>query len=277
MPSAFEADDGFHAPGLGEFLGLPSWFAEDGPLGFLNFLEGSPLDLNRIIVVRILAVIILMVLVYVALRRATQVPGRLQSLIEMGVGFIKVQIADEILGERIGRKYLPLLSTLFFGILFMNLTGLIPGLNIQGTSLMGMPLVMAIGTYIAFIYAGIREVGGFKFFKSQLFPPGVPWYMYILLAPIELLNIFIVRPISLSLRLMLAMSVGHILLVLCFAATHFFFFSPAIEGGLSLIGLGTFAFGIIFTVVELVVAILQAYVFTLLTASYIQTSVAVEH
>src|SRR5690606_37764815 len=160
-----------------------------------------------------------------------------------------------ILGEKIGRKYLPLLSALFFGILFMNVTGLVPFLNIQGTSLYGMPVVMAIGTYIAFVCAGFREVGGLTYFRTQLFPPAVPWYMYILLTPIELLNVFIVRPISLSLRLMLAMSVGHILLVLCFAATHFFLFSPAIEGALSLIGVGTFLFGVIFTLVELVVAI----------------------
>ncbi|MGB3414672.1 MAG: F0F1 ATP synthase subunit A [Microbacteriaceae bacterium] len=278
MPGAFATEgEGFHSPTLGEFLGLGSIFHADGPLGFLSFLVGTPFDMDRIVMVRIFAVTVLIVLFYFGLRRTARIPGKLQSLVELGMGFVKVQIADAILGERIGRKYLPLLSAMFFGITFMNITGVIPFLNIAGTSLYGMPLVMALFTYIGFVWAGIREVGGLKFLKAQLFPSGVPVAMYILLTPIEFINIFIVRPISLSLRLLLNMVVGHILLVLCFAATHFFFFTMYSEGMLVLIGVPTLLFGFIFTVFELGVAVLQAYVFTLLTASYIQTSVTVEH
>lgn len=269
--------DEFHPPSLGEFIGLPSIFTADGPLGFLSFLEGTPFDMNRIILVRILALIVLVVVFYLALRKVSIVPSRMQSLAELGVGFIKTQIADELLGEKIGRRFLPFLVAMFFGILFMNLTGLIPGLNIAGTSLVGMPLTLGMFAYFAFIYAGIKEVGAGKFVMNSLFPPGAPWYMYILLTPIEFINIFIVRPLSLALRLLLNMVVGHMLLVLCFAATHFFVLSSYSEGAMRFLGIPSIIFGIIFTLVELLVAVLQAFVFTLLTASYIQMAVAEEH
>jgi F-type H+-transporting ATPase subunit a len=102
--------------------------------------------------------------------------------------------------------------------------------------------------------------------------------MHILLIPLEFLSTFILRPITLALRLLMNMVAGHMLLVLCFSATNFFFFTVLANGQLiGLLGIGTFAFGIAFTVLELFVAILQAYVFTILTAIYIQMSLADGH
>ena len=138
-----------------------------------------------------------------------------------------------------------------------------------------MPLVLGVVAYVTFIYAGIKDVGAGRFFKNALLPSGVPWPIYIILTPVEFINIFIVRPLSLALRLLLNMMVGHLLLVLCFAATHFFFFS--VGGWTALFGVGTLIGGFIFTLVELLVAVLQAYVFTLLTTVYIQQAVADEH
>jgi len=257
-------DGGFSAPGIGEFLGLPALF-----------FEGTPFEINRIILVRLLAITVMLLLFWLALRKGKLVPGRGQSVAELGLGFVQVQIADQILGENLGRRYLPLLAGLFYGILAMNITGVIPGLNISGTSLIGMPLLLGLVAYAVFIYAGIKEIGAGKFFKNSLFPSGVPWPIYILLAPIEFINIFIVRPISLALRLLLNMMVGHLLLVLCFGATNFLFFSAG--GWVGLFGIGTLAFGFIFTLVELAVFILQAYIFTLLTAVYVQQAVSEEH
>lgn len=257
-------EEGFHAPGITEFLGLPALF-----------FEGTPFEINRIILVRLFAVAVMLLLFYLGLRKMRRVPGHGQSIAEMALDFVRVQIVDQILGEKHGRRFLPLLASMFFGILAMNLTGMIPGLNIAGTSLIAMPLVLGVAAYIAFIYAGIKELGPGKFFKNQLLPSGIPWPVYIILTPVEFINIFIVRPVSLALRLLLNMMVGHLLLVLCFSATHFFFFTAT--GWISAFGIGTLAFGIIFTLVELLVAVLQAYVFTLLTAVYIQQSVSDEH
>ncbi|MGO2749151.1 MAG: F0F1 ATP synthase subunit A [Pseudoclavibacter sp.] len=237
--------------------------------------DGTPFELNRILLVRLLAVVVLMLVFWLALRKPKVVPGKGQSLAEIAIGFVKTQIADGILGEKLGHKYLPLLVTLFFGIFAMNITGIIPGLNIAGTSLIGMPLVLAVVAYVAFIWAGSREVGFGTFVKNALFPSGVPWPMYILLTPIEFINVFIVRPVSLALRLFLNMMVGHLLLVLTFSATNFFVITM---GGLDAgFGVVTLLGGFVMTLVEILAAVLQAFVFTLLTAVFIQQAAAKSH
>ena len=261
----FAGEDGeFKAPGIDEFVGLPALF-----------FEGTPFEINRIIMVRLIALTIMVVLMYLALRKTRLVPTRGQGAAEMALDFVRVQIAEQILGERLGRKFLPLLASLFFAILAMNITGIVPFANIAGTSLVGMPLTMALITYVAFIYAGIREVGGWPFIKNALFPSGVPWPLYILLAPVELINIFIMRPVSLALRLLLNMMVGHLLLVLAFSSTNFFFVSVA--GPAAAFGALTLFGGIVITLFELLIAVLQAYVFTLLTAVYIQQAASDHH
>ena len=159
-------------------------------------------------------------------------------------------------------------------VLVMNITGIIPLFNIAGTSVIGVPLVLALVSYITFIYAGIKKHPG-AFFKNALFPSGVPWFLYFIVTPIEFVSMFILRPVTLTLRLLMNMIVGHLLLVLFFAATHFFFFG--LSGGYIAFGVGTLAFGIVFTFFEILVAVLQAYVFTLLTAVYLQLALADEH
>ncbi|KAB1649888.1 F0F1 ATP synthase subunit A [Pseudoclavibacter endophyticus] len=263
-------DGEFHPPSLDYEFDLPLFLHT-----FFGIPDDQPYDLNRIILVRLIAILAMVVLFWLAFRRPKIVPGKLQSLGELGIGFVKSNIVDDVLGERLGKKYLPLLAAMFFGIFFMNITGIIPGLNIGGTSTIAMPLVLAVVSYIAFIYAGFREAGVGTFFRNALFPPGVPWPMYILLTPIELVNIFIVRPVSLALRLFLNLMVGHLLLVLCFGATHFFVFT--LGGVDSFFAIPTLLGGFIMTLVELLVSVLQAFVFTLLTAVYIQQAAAKTH
>ena len=116
---------------------------------------------------------------------------------------------------------------------------------------------------------------GVKFFSNALFPAGVPKPFYALVTPIELLSTFILRPVTLALRLLMNMIAGHLLLVLCFSATQYFFFEA--DGLFKLFGAGTLVFGFAFTIFEILVAVLQAYVFTLLTTVYIQLALADEH
>jgi F-type H+-transporting ATPase subunit a len=257
------SEEGYHAPSLAEF------FPE------AIFFDGTPFEMNRIVLVKLLATAVLLLLFWLGLRRASLVPGRGQNIAEVALGFVKTQFADEVLGEKIGRRYLPVLAAIFFGVLALNITGIIPLLNISANAIFITPLLFALLAYVTFIYAGFREVGGGKFIKNSLFPSGVPAPIYIILTPIELINIFLVRPISLALRLTLNMIVGHLLLVLCFGATHFFFLQA--DGLDKLFGIPTLIGGIIFTLFELLVAVLQAYVFTLLTAAYIEQSVSEEH
>jgi F-type H+-transporting ATPase subunit a len=255
-------DGGFHGPSIDEFFPGPLLFAD------------TPFEINRIMLVRFVAVAALILVFWLGTRSMRVVPGRFQSLVEMGLDLVRVNIADDLLGRKDGKRFLPLLTTIFFMILFMNLTGVIPFLNIAGTSVIGVPLVLAIVAYVAFIYAGVKKSPK-NFFKNSLFPAGVPWPVYIIVTPIELISTFIIRPITLTLRLMMNMIVGHLLLVLFFAATQFFVVQ--LSGWWTLLGVGSLAFGLVFTLFEVLVAVLQAYVFALLTAVYIQLAVAEEH
>ncbi|MDF2441837.1 MAG: F-type H+-transporting ATPase subunit a [Subtercola sp.] len=223
--------------------------------------------------IRFVAVLAIVLIFWIGTRKMKIVPGRFQSLVEMGLDLVRVSIAEDLLGKKDGRRFLPILTTMFFMVLFMNLTGVIPFLNIAGTSVIGVPLVLEAVSYVMFIYAGVRKHPG-AFFKNSLFPPGVPKVLYIIVAPIELVSTFILRPITLTLRLLMNMIVGHLLLVLFFTATSFFLL---IGNGFALFSIVTLAFGFAFTLFEILVAVLQAYVFTLLTTVYIQLALADEH
>jgi F-type H+-transporting ATPase subunit a len=249
-------DGGFHAPSLDEFFPPIVLFA------------GTPFALNRIMLIRLLVMVLLVLFVAVATRSLKVVPTRGSSIVEFPFNFVRNSIAYETLGERDGRRYLPLLTTIFLVTLGMNLTSVIPFLNIAGTSVIGLPLLMAVISWIAFIYAGLKKHPG-AFIRNSLFPPGVPWPLYIIVTPIEFFSTFILRPVTLTLRLTMNMLVGHLLLVLFFSATWFFFFQQG-PNGFTL-------FGFAFTLFELFVAALQAYIFTLLTAVYLQLSLAEEH
>jgi F-type H+-transporting ATPase subunit a len=238
---------------------------------------GTPFALNRIELIRLLVLVVLLVFLLVGTRRLQLVPRRGQVVVEFLLGFPRNSIIIDTLGEKDGRRFMPILMTVFFVTLGMNLTGIIPGLQIAGTSVIGIPLIEAVILYVVFIYAGLKKNGA-GFLKASLFPPGVPWPLYILLTPVEFVSTFIVRPISLTLRLLMNLVAGHMLLALCWAATQFFLVTLLFNGqALGLLGLGTFAFGVVFFGLELFVALLQAYVITILGAIYIQLSLADEH
>ncbi|MFC6357399.1 F0F1 ATP synthase subunit A [Luethyella okanaganae] len=261
VPSATD-DGGFHGPSLDEFFPPAILFA------------GTPFEINRIMLIRIAVLALILLLFWLGTRKMSIIPGRGQSIVEMLLEFIRKNIAEDTLGKKDGTRFLPILTAMFITIVTMNLTGVIPGVNIAGSAVIGLPLVLALISYVAFIYAGIKKHPG-AFFKNSLFPSGVPWPLYLVVTPIELISTFILRPITLALRLLMNMIAGHMLLVLCFSATQFFLFSM---GGLwGLFSVGTFAFGFAFTLFELLVAVLQAYVFTLLTAVYIQLALVDEH
>lgn len=234
---------------------------------------GTPFEMNRIMIIRVVVVVLIMLVLWIAVSRFKTVPGRFQGAVEYVLG-VPRKMATELLGERDGRRFLPLLTTIFLLVLGSNFTGIIPPANIASTSLIGLPLVLAVVSYVTFIYAGIKR-HGVRFFKNSLFPAGVPKAFYIIVTPIEFISTFIIRPVTLTLRLMMNMLVGHLLLVLFFVATSFFLFE--MDGawkGLSALTLGV---GFAWTAFEVLVAILQAYVFTILTALYIQLALADEH
>ena len=258
--TAATEDSGFHAPTMDEFFPEPYLF------------EGTPFAINRIIMARLIAVAVLAAICLLYAKRAKLVPGRAQAAFEYILDFIRKSIGYEVIGEEKAGRYLPALATLFLGIFFMNITGVIPGLHIASNSLIGMPIIYAVFAYVLFIGAGIRQQGVGGYFKSQLMPAGVPWPVYILMTPIEFLSNFIVRPATLVIRLLANMVAGHLLLVLCFGATHALYFSLGGVGG-ALAGTVTLLGGVAVVIFEILVAALQAYIFALLAAVYISLSI----
>ena len=263
--------DEFEPPTIGEFFPQAVLF------------PGTIFEMNRIMMIRVLIMVVLLVIFSLwtakfqkAYKNQQHVPSRFQLMGEISLNFVRKSIAHEQLGEKDGDRFLPLLATTFFIVLGMNITGIIPTLNIAGTSVIGLPIVLAVAAYVTFIYAGLKKHGA-KFFKLALIPSGVPAVFLPLVLLIELLSTFILRPVTLALRLTMNMIAGHLLLVLCFSATQYFFFSPIVEGFTKAFGAGTFLFGFVFTLFEILVAFLQAYVFTLLTTVYIQLALADDH
>ncbi|WP_136193337.1 MULTISPECIES: F0F1 ATP synthase subunit A [Actinomyces] len=250
---------GFEPPSLDDFY--PEAFA----------LAGTPFELNRVMLVRIIMTLLLVTVFGVGAARARVVPGRMQNVLEMLLEFVRKNIAVEILGEKYGARYAPVITTIFLGVFFLNISGILPGLQIASTGVVGMPLVFALVSYIAFVYAGVRANGVGRFVKGSLIPSGVPGFLYPLIIPVEFLSTFVLRPLTLTVRLMANMISGHLLLSLCFLATNALFVYAAAQ--LKVLGTITFAAGVVFILFEAFVAALQAYIFALLSAVYIESSV----
>ena len=266
LPLAADSGDesgGFHAPTTADFF----------PPAVL--WEGTPFEFNRIMMVRLIAVAILLTIFILGARKARLVPGRFQNVLELGLDFTRRQIAYEILGEKLGKKYVPLITTIFFGVFFLNITGVIPFLNIAGSSVIGVPMVFALWVFVMYVSASVRALGPGGFLKGALFPAGVPKALYILLTPVEFLQVFLLRPATLTIRLLANMIAGHMLLALCFSATSFFFFQAA--AGMKVFGVVTLGAGFAFFLLEMFVAALQAYVFAILTAVYLQMVLERDH
>lgn len=263
LPLAAGDEGGFHAPTIADFFPPPVLF------------DGTWFEFNRIELVRIVAAVAVVWVFVAAARRATLVPGRFQSAVEWVLDFVRTGIAEDVLGKENARRHVPLLTTLFVSILAFNITGVIPGLNIAGTSRIGLPLVLALWVYVMYLAAGVRKHGVGGFLKASLFPAGVPPFLYVLLTPVEFLQVFVLRPATLALRLMANMIAGHLMLVLCFTATEYFLLegAPAMKAFSLLTGVS----GLVMTLFEIFVAALQAYIFTVLTAVYLSLSIADEH
>jgi len=254
---------GFHAPSIGDFDPEPLLFG------------GTLLEFNRITLVRVIAATVLITVCFLIARGARVVPGRPQAVLELFLDFVRVQIVEEVMGKERARRFVPILTTLFLAIVFFNMTGVIPLLNIAGTSLIGLPIVMALWVYVMYLSVGIKKHGLGGYLKNSLFPPGVPKLIYVLLTPVEALQVFVLRPATLALRLAANMMAGHLLLVLCFAATHYFFLEAS--GAMKGIGVVSLAAGIGFTLFEVFVAVLQAYVFVMLSSVYLNMALEEEH
>ena len=233
--------------------------------------HGTPFAINRIILVRIVATVIMLLVLGITAHRAKVVPGRWQGAVEWLLEFVRDNIVYQVMGELRGRRYVPMITTMFMTILVFNLCGIIPGMNIAATATITVPLLLALWTFVQYWAATFRGKGFLTYLREEMFPAGVPWPIYFILAPMQLLDIVVIRPFSLTIRLFANMISGHILVALCFAATQFFLIDVENK---ALMGFGvvTFVGGFVMTLFEAFVAAIQAFIFATLSTVYINLS-----
>lgn len=247
------------------------------PANVLELFEFPALfgDISRTVFLIALAALIVIGLVYFAYRKPRLVPTKFQAAMESLIGFVKDEIAVGIIGPE-GIKYAPYLLSIFLFILVGNLFEITPLINFPITSRMAIPGFLALLTYVIFLVAGIRKQG-LGYFRDIAWPPGVPVAMKPLVGVIELFSILFVRPFSLAVRLFANLVAGHVMLSILLASGVIFIGAVGEIGLRSTIGVAWFGMGLLIFVFEIIVSVLQAYIFTLLSAVYIQTSVHPEH
>jgi F-type H+-transporting ATPase subunit a len=231
---------------------------------------GDVFGVNKVVLLMWLSVAIVFGLFYAGTRQPKLVPTGVQNVAESTVEFVDEQIVLQTIGPD-GRGYMPFLLTLFTFIFVCNIWELIPLVQMPVNARMALPLFMAIVVWFVYIITGIRHQGFFGYFKNAAIPPGVPKAILPLVAFIELLGILITRPFALAVRLFANLLAGHLLLV-TFAVITQALFTTTIIGGALPLALLIFLMGF-----ELLVAFLQAYIFTILAAVYIDSSMHPEH
>lgn len=192
-------------------------------------------------------------------------PKGLQNFIEMIIHFLREELVINVIGKE-GKGWFPLIATLFLFILSCNLMGLIPG-SFTPTSNINVTAGLAILVFFCVQGAGIRKYGFVGYFKAFI-PSGVPTWILPVMLPIEFISLF-AKPFSLAVRLFANMMAGH-MVILVFLSMIILFKSVVVTP-LPVIGV------IIMYAFEIFVALIQAYIFSVLTASYLSDALHMEH
>ena len=235
-------------------------------------LEGTPFAINKVVILMWLSAIISFAFVWFAGRDFKTVPHGVQNVGESYYGFIQDGIILQTIGPD-GLKFTPFLGTLFAFIFVGNLWEIIPGVQMPVNARIALPVFLALLIWVIYMVIGIAKQGPFGYFKNMMIPPGVPKAILPLVALIEFVSTVFVRPLSLAVRLFANMLAGHLLLV------SFAVICAALWAvGPSLVILPfSFALLVGLTGFELLVAFLQAFIFTILAAVYIGSSMHPEH
>jgi F-type H+-transporting ATPase subunit a len=233
-------------------------------------LFGIDLSISKHVVMMWAAGLLLLLLFGFAFRRRELVPRGLANVLEVGVKFVRDEIAIKNLGEKDGRRLAPYLLTIFFFILTCNLMGLVPygaaatgNINVTGS--------LALGTLVLVQVEGVRRHGFISHFKHMV-PGGLPLWLFpvsLLIFFLELLGFIIFKPFALMVRLFANMTAGHVA-ILAFLSM-IFVFQNVFAAGLSV------PFALFVYLLELLVALIQAYVFTMLTSLFIGLSLHPGH
>ncbi len=244
---------GFEYPSIQDLVVWPNYFGGD-----------SFWALNKIGLISLLAMIIPAVMFLTS--KKEMVPRGLQNFVEGSVEFVENQIIMPAIGPE-GLRYLPLLLSIFLFVFWGNIFEVIPTFQMPANARMANPMFLALIVLVVFTYIGFRH-NGFSYLKGIAWPHDVPIGLRPLVGFIEVLSVFIIRPFGLAVRVFPNMLAGHIMVV-TFGALTIAVFTTSL---LVILTPLTFGMLIILTAFEIFVSLLQAFVFAILTAVYIDSS-----
>jgi F-type H+-transporting ATPase subunit a len=250
---------GLDVPPISHLIEWPNLFGTHGPFA-----------INKVVLLMWLSVIIVLGLFWSAGRRGSLVPTGVQNVVESVVEFVQNGIILQTMGPE-GLGWTPFLVTLFCFILVLNIFEVIPIAQMPVTARMALPMFMALVVYVLYHFMGIRSQGLRGYVHSTLVPPGVPKAMLPLVSLIELVTAIFTKPFSLAVRLFANLLAGHLLLA-TFAILTATLFSATIIGAVVPGALLVALYGF-----EVLVSVLQAFIFTILTAVYIGGAMHPEH
>jgi F-type H+-transporting ATPase subunit a len=220
----------------------------------------------------VLSTLIVLAFFWFAFHAPKLVPRGVQNMGEMGILFVRDQILRPQMGKK-GDGWLPFLVSLFFLIWVNNIFGIIPFLYFPAMAKYGYPVGLAAMVWVIYMGLGFRKQGFRGYWRTLLIPSGSPWWILPLLVPIEFLSNVLVRPFTLSIRLFANMLAGHVLL-LVFALATWYLLSLSVG---ILYSATSFFVLILVTALEVLVQALQAFIFTILTATYISGAYEAAH
>ncbi|MBU2074410.1 MAG: F0F1 ATP synthase subunit A [Actinobacteria bacterium] len=223
----------------------------------------------------VLAAVLVFGFFYVAARKREMVPGKLQFVGEEAYSFVRNSMGRDIIGSHDFMRFTPYLFALFFFILLNNLFASIPFLQFPTFSRSGMVYGLAAMSWVIYNAVGMKKHGVLGYLKLQSVPSGVGGPILLLLIPLEFLSNIIVRPVTLALRLFANMLAGHLLLILFALGGEYLILEMSLA--YAPVGILAWVLFIAIAFLELLVQFLQAYVFVLLNAMYIQGALADEH
>jgi F-type H+-transporting ATPase subunit a len=212
----------------------------------------------------LLSTIIVLAFFWAAFWKPKMVPRGVQNLGELGILFVRDQILRPQLGKK-GDNWLPFLTALFFFIWVNNIFGVIPILYFPATSRFEYPAILTAMVWVLYMGIGMYRQGPLRYLKNLSVPSGAPWWILPLLAPIDFLSNVFIRPFTLSVRLWANMLAGHVLL-LVFSLATWYLLTLKIQ---LVFSLASFLLLIALTGLEMLIQLLQAFIFTVLTAFYI--------
>jgi F-type H+-transporting ATPase subunit a len=235
-------------------------------------------DVTRTVLLMWLAIFIVLAFLWAGLRgQRSVVPTKMGLIVNDTVNFVKNDIAKGVIGPE-GQKYVPYLLTMFLLVLVGDWFEVIPGINFPITSRMALPLFFSVVTWVMFVFIGFKKHGFKHYFIDTIWPKAVPIALRPLVGLIELVSVFMLRPITLAVRLFANLVAGHLMLTLLLVSGYTFIISVGdVVWWKHGVGLGWYVLGLGIWLFEVLVGFLQAYIITLLSAVYIESSINPAH